>query len=327
MSEKNALLAPPPEVRAADARVAAVIIPCSSRKRLEPEAQARAVSLPSVPQSELETAWLDRLRSFVRPVAAGDLYSGRGALLGRQASRAASAPLYIASAGLGLVGAGVMVPAYGITAARRGEDSVSSRVLGRFDPGAWWSAVCKGPMSTTLEHLLGDAGRGITLVALTGPYAALLGPSLAGLPDALVASLRIFGWRLQQVLPPTLHGSIMGYDGRLEAALPGTQNDFAQRALTHFVDRVLPLGDGDRERHRRRVEESLSGLWAPRRVARPRASDAELLDWLSRPEQAGGGIGGLLRRVRDEGIACEQSRFSRLHAQARERTNEEWFRR
>ena len=306
----------------ASADVAAVVIPCSSRKRLEPNRLARAVSLPRGSQYELETAWLDRLVLLERPVAARDLYSGRGALLGRQAARATSAPLYIASAGLGLVGEDVMVPAYGITVARRGDDAIPPRTVGRFDPGAWWAAVCAGPISTTFEQVLAGGEGRIALVALTKPYAAMLADSLKSLPERAVADLRLFGWGLRDDLPASLHGSIMGYDARLEAALPGTRSDFAQRALTHFVANVLPLGASNRERHRDLVEQVLGSLKAPHYATRARASDAEILAWLRRPAQASGGIGRLLRCIRDEGIACEQSRFSRLHAQARQQRSE-----
>lgn len=310
-----------------DNLVSAVIIPCSSRKRSVPGFCARAVSLPRSSQTELETAWLLRLDSLDRACAASDLYGGRGALLGRRSASAAAAPLYIVSAGLGLVGATEMVPTYGMTVAPRGDDSISARIDGRFDPGAWWAAVCTGPVSTTLDHLLdGSEGR-LTLLALTRPYAAMLADSLARLREEVAAGLRIFGWRLQEVLTPALHGSVMGYDARLEAALPGTRNDFAQRALAHFVNVVLPIGARDREEHGRLVDGALAGLEAPRRAARPRASDAEILDWLGQPAQAGGGIGRLLRRVRDEGIACEQSRFARLHALARQEAHERGVRR
>ena len=304
------------------ADVAAVMIPCSSRKRLKPDLPARAVSLPRASQCELETAWLSRLNALERPVAARELYSGRGVLLGRQAARAASAPLYIASAGLGLVSDDAMVPAYSITVARRGDDAILSRAVGRFDPGAWWAAVCAGPISTTLEQVLASGEGRIALVALTKPYAAMLADSLMGLPERVVAGLRLFGWGLRDDLPAPLHGSIMGYDARLESTLPGTRSDFAQRALTHFVANVLPLGAGNRERHRDLVEQVLGSPKAPHYATRARASDAEILAWLRRPAQASGGIGRLLRCIRDEGIACEQFRFSRLHAQARQQRSE-----
>lgn len=172
-------------------------------------------------------------------------------------------------------------------------------------------------MSTTLEGMLAGSEGRLALVALSGPYAAMLAPSLAGLPKSLLVGLRLFGWRLQEVLPPALHGSIMGYDARLEATFPGTRNDFAQRAMAHFVEVVLPMAARGPDEHNRFVGGVLAGLEAPRRAARPRTSDAEILNWLGRPAQASGGIGRLLRRVRDEGIACEQSRFARLHARAR----------
>jgi hypothetical protein len=304
------------------ATVAAVIAPCSSRKRLESPTRARAVSFPISSQASLETAWLARVETFERVVAAQELYSGRGAALARRAAHKASASLYIVSAGLGLVAGSERVPAYGMTVTRRGDDSIPMRVAGRFDPSAWWSAVCSGPISTTLERVLTQSQGRITLLALTKPYAAMVGAALAALPEELAAGLRIFGWRLQDDLPASLHRSVMNYDARLEASLPGTRNDFAQRAMAHFVDVVLPMGGEDSEAHRRQIEVSLAGLIAPERVARPRATDDEILNWFGQAAQAGGGVGRLLRKIRDQGIACEQSRFARLHGQFRQRVKE-----
>lgn len=312
--------------RARDARpptrsvtIGAIVAPCSSRKRIRSPRQACAVSLPVAPQDKLETAWLAKLNTFERRVPARELYRGRGAGLARQCADKASAPLYIVSAGLGLVIGSENVPTYGVTVARRGDDSILKRVRGRFDPTAWWAAVCSGPFSTTFDRVLERSQDRITLLALTKPYAAMVAASLAALPEELAAGLRIFGWRLQDDLPASLHRFVMNYDARLEASLPGTRNDFAQRAMAHFVDVVLPMGGVDLETHRREIEISLAGLVAPERVARPRVSDDEILGWLGQPGQAGGGVGRLLRRIRDQGIACEQSRFARLHAQSRER--------
>jgi len=304
------------------ATVGAVIAPCSSRKRFESPTQARAVSLPISSQTTLETVWLTRVNTFKRVVAAQELYSGRGAALARRAAHKATASLYILSAGLGLVAGSERVPAYGMTVALRGDDSIAMRVTGRFDPSAWWSAVCSGPISTTLERVLIQSQGRLTLLALTKPYAAMVSGSLAALSEELATGLRVFGWRLQDNLPVSLHGSVMNYDARLEACLPGTRNDFAQRAMAHFVDVVLPMGGADSETHRRQIEVALTGFVAPERVARPRASDDEILSWLGQTAQAGGGVGCLLRRIRDQGIACEQSRFARLHAQSRQRMKE-----
>ena len=304
------------------ATIAAIIAPCSSRKRIQSPRQARAVSLPVALQKVLETAWLAKLKTFERLVPAQELYSGRAANLARQCANKTSAPLYIISAGLGLVIGSENVPTYGVTVARRGDDSIPMRVRGRFDPGAWWAAVCSGPFSTTFDRVLERSQDRITLLALTKPYAAMVAASLAALPEELATGLRVFGWRLQDDLPASLHRSVMNYDARLEASLPGTRNDFAQRAMAHFVGVVLPMGGADSETHRRQIEVALAGLVAPERVARLRASDNEILDWLGQPTQAGGGVGRLLRRIRDQGIACEQSRFARLHAQFRQRVKE-----
>lgn len=305
-----------------NAAIGAIIAPCSSRKKSKPTRSARAVSLRVAAQPAVETAWLEKLRTFERPISAQDLYSGRGAGIARLCAAKTSAPLYIVSAGLGLVAGSTKVPTYGVTVARRGDDSIPLRIKGRFDPVPWWAAVCSGPVSTSLQQVLSKARGRIALLALTKPYAGMLAGALAALPGDLTVGLRIFGWRLEEDLPKALHGSIMNYDARLDAVLPGTRNDFAQRAMAHFVDVVLPLGGADCETHRRQVESALKGFVAPERITRPRASDDDILEWLKRPEQAVGGVGQLLRRVRDLGIACEQARFARLYSRTRQRTEE-----
>ena len=304
--------------RDAPARVGAVIVPCSSRKTCAADPLARAVSLPYLPQTALETAWLQRVQSLDRRVTARALYGGRGASLGREASRLAMAPLFIVSAGLGLLEADQLVPSYGLTVADRGEESVSAKVSGRFDPSAWWSAVCSGPMSTSLERALAGLTGKVALLALTRPYAAMLGEELGRMPKDVVAGLRIFGWRVDEALPRTLHRYVMPYDDRLEAVLPGTRCDFAQRALVHFSREVLPLGQCGHQRHADVVKRALSSLTAPARTKRPRATDGEILAWLDAAFETATGVGRLLKRIRDDGIACEQARFTRLYRQAQD---------
>lgn len=294
---------------------AAVIVPCASRKLVPPINQARAVSLPHSAQSDLESAWLSRIRKLAPVRSAGTLYAGRGFRLAQQAAQTAGARLYIASAGLGLVALDRVVPSYGITVAGHGPDDVSARVTDRFDPVAWWGAVGMGPFATPLVDLFSGKGDGLVIVALTRPYAYMLGPTLAELPEEALTRLRIIGVRLDDFLPRGLRTFALPYDERLDAILPGTRADFPQRALMHFVTEGLPiLPHADAARHGEWVRAVLSHQDAPERVKRPRVSDQTIIAVIERHLDSVQGVGRLLRVLRDnEGIACEQARFTRLY--------------
>ncbi|RWL75145.1 MAG: hypothetical protein EOR69_32010 [Mesorhizobium sp.] len=297
---------------------AAVLVPCASRKRLQPDRNASAVSLHRSDQTDLETAWLQQLRKLPVACEATELYGGRGFQLARQASTIADAPLYIVSAGLGLVAAERPVPTYGLTVSGRGPESIAARVNGRFDAVSWWHAVNKGPYSTPLASIFKRNASQPVVIALSQPYARMLASSLDALTDADVARLRVIGVNLDTVLSSRFAPSLLPYDERLEAIMPGTRADFPQRALLHFASEGLAICPGaDASTHSGWVQSALAGRRAPARRQRPRLSDDDILALIKRHLPTMTGIGRLLRVLRNqEGVACEQARFSRLYRAA-----------
>ncbi len=291
-----------------------VIVPCTSRKAFKVPVESTAVSLPMLPQRGAETAWLKKLSSLSRTVRAVDLYSGRGMSLGREAAKLAGARLLIASAGLGIIDAEQMIAPYALTVATRGDDAITSRVEGRFDPGEWWLAVANGPMARSFSKVFEGARSGRLLVALSHPYARMLADALATIPLDARINLRLFGWRLDEVLPASLHPAIMPYDARLDTVLPGTRSDYPQRALLHFVRETCSTGlRGSSASDSSLVRDRLGRFEAPKRIARPRASDDQILDWLGTALEQDRSIARLLKLIRSSGVACEQARFSRLY--------------
>ena len=295
---------------------AAVLAPCASRKFIQPEPLATAVSLPKAAQSEVETAWIQVAADLPARRRASELYGGRGFGLAREAASRASAELYVISAGLGLVHSERAIPSYGVTVSDRGDQAIARRVVGRFDPASWWAAVSRGAHSENLASVA-RRHRGLLLVALTTPYAAMIGSELAALPSEALARMRLFGHALAAVLPASLTGSVMPYDARLDAAVPGTRTDFAQRALRHFCEHV-PLDDSlDAVGSAQEVRNLLASYQAPTAPVRPRRSDEEMVALIAGHLQHTTGIGRILRLVRDsDGLACEQARFSRLYGLA-----------
>ena len=304
----------------AHSSVAAVVTICANRKRVTPDAHTRAESLPLAPQSVVETAWLKALAGAAPQKRARELYAGRSFRLAAEAASLTKARLYIVSAGLGFLEGSRRVPSYGITVSRRCPDSVPDRVSGEFDAPAWFRAMLTGKFSSALSALAGRPGR--ILIALTRPYAEMIGESLAQLEPRALDRVRIFGAALAGSLPSGLCPMIAPYDGRLDRILPGTRVDFSQRALLHFVQLIAGSDPADRQADFARIERSLQEVpGPPNRVHRPRRSDDEILQLISAKLQFQVGIARILRALRDEeGVACEQARFSRLYRAALQRS-------
>ena len=290
---------------------AAIIVPCASRKCAPASEVAGAVMLPRGKQKDVESDWRRRVDELPAVCRADELYAGRGFKLARRAAASANAPLYVASAGLGLVAGDRRVPSYSITVANGMPDSVADRIIDGFDVSRWWGAVSRGPFSTAACDL--PEGPLPVVAALSRPYARMISAELGGVraPERW----RLIGTGLKAILPSMLHESVMPYDERLEGILPGTRADFPQRALVHFVDEVLRRDSmGDLAAHAAAVEAALSRAVAPERARRPRRGDSEIREAIRRRLGSETGIARLLRRLRDEdGIACEQARFGRLY--------------
>jgi hypothetical protein len=264
----------------------------------------------------VQSAWLKKIGTLSPETPARALYAGRGFGLAAQAATIAKAKLYILSAGLGLIAAPDLVPTYGLTVSDGYAESVAAKVSGEFDPAAWFSALLSGPYSEKWSDAIGRPGR--ILVALTRPYAEMVGSSLLESDPAVLPRLRIFGAALPTALPRALRPAVVPYDDRLDTILPGTRADFSQRALFHFVKFVAPKNVAqDREEDFAAVSASLKRAVVPDRIRRPRRTDEEILGLISARLQSEFGIARILRALREEeGVACEQSRFSRLYRTA-----------
>jgi len=296
--------------------VATIITTCSNRKKIRPRSGATAGSLPEGSQIDVLSAWFERLKTLPAEVRMDQLYAGRGFALAVRAAADSEAKLCVLSAGLGLVEASQRLPSYGLTVTRGYSDSLPEKISGEFNVTAWFSAILEGPYSRRWTDIFGQSGR--ILLALTHPYAQMIGASLLESSADALSRIRIFGARLAEVLPEALWPAIAPYDARLDAIIPGTRVDFSQRALFHFVNTVLPsAAASDRQSDFAMVEAALSDATAPERPRRPRRSDEDILQLIVARLETQSGIGRILHALRsEEGVACEQSRFSRLYRTA-----------
>ena len=208
----------------------------------------------------MQTAWIEKIRTAPTETVASDLYAGRGFGLAVEAAKIASGKLYILSAGLGLVAGDQQVPVYGLTVSGAHADSVSSRVTGKLDVASWFSAVLSSPYSEPWADVVSE-NSGRILVALTRPYARMVGQSLSKLEPQALARLRIFGASLASDLPASLHPALTPYDERLNAVFPGTCADFPN-ARCSILSGSVAIDTVTRE-----TDPPTLRLWRPRSMA------------------------------------------------------------
>lgn len=266
----------------------------------------------------MAVAWRERLAKAPKPWTAVNLYLGRGFADVTSAAKAADADLFIVSAGLGLVSATSQAPSYNLTVTPTAADCVLRKTSG--DARAWWAEI-----QNALHPAPSFAGEGLILAALSRPYLDMVADAWACWPKERLARLRLFSKESPVGFGEAFGRAWMPYDDRLDrfggGRYAGTQGDFAQRALRHFVE-VIGVDQKDACAHSNAVLTSLNGLTVAERPSRERHDDERLKmiihrDWTV----VGGRSGAMLRHLRDSlGVACEQSRFKMLfHAVARER--------
>ena len=244
-------------------------------------------------------------------MAAMHLYQGRSITDTAASAKALDAEWYVVSAGLGLVRSDRPIPAYECSIVAGTDLAHRLRAMGSCAP-QWWDALTQDAPAP-LSNLIASKP---TLLALPSSYLRLVQHDLANVSAASAHSLRIFTSTAgEQCLPDHLRICVMPYDSRLESidGYAGTQSDFAQRALRHFVE-VLQATDRPLEEARTIVTASLGGREHPMRPKGQRMSDEEILQTLELQWQRfAGSSARLLRYLRDEArISCEQKRFSRL---------------
>jgi hypothetical protein len=292
--------------------VAVIIAPCSAKKTVEPDDQLRANSLTVSPQGVVARWWNHRLTNVDHKMRAADLYAGTSFKRLSKIAEQTDAYLYVASAGLGLVASGRHVPSYDLSVSRDGEASVAARVSGTFDHARWWNSVSEGPFSTSLAQIGNHFSDGRILIALTSPYAHLLGEAIDALPARIRRRVRLFGLGITSVLPAGVHELVLPYDTRLDGITPGIKADFAHRALEHFAAASTRFrrASGDLGADHNWVNEQLAGHRPTVAPQRERVDDDELVKLVRKLFKETQSATAALRILRqDWGRACEYSRF------------------
>jgi hypothetical protein len=291
---------------------------CSGRKSVVGSTGLAAADLPRAAQPEIGKEWTERVRHAPQAAQAQMLYSGRAVKRMRRLAEDLAVPLYIASAGLGLVKGDEPIPSYDLSISPHNAAAVQKRVSGAFSAEAWWASVQRSPYARPVSDLLTGAATDLVLIAVSNAYVPLLAGDLSRLPDPQRGRLRLFA-PAEARYPESLRPYLMPYDARVDQLVPGSRVDFAQRACEHFIlgartERRFP---GSLEQQRAWVTASLTPL-APRVRAKREAVDDGRIRMLARSLAAQGlTYTSALNALRKKhGIACEQGRFRRLFLEA-----------
>jgi len=305
------------------ARDVIVITSCTNRKKKAGTVLALEGADTAASLFELARVWSRQVQATCRSEtqAAVELYAGRSITEAKRAAESISAPLYIVSAGHGLLHPDDRIPSYNVTATPATDNTLHQCLLrlGKV-PADWWQALIHAVgAQRSLTELVARSPGAIVLLAVPSAYLGLLARELGDLSESSLAQLRIItSPHGASTLPARLQSAVMPYDERLEglATFSGTRSDFPQRALRHFVSALeghsLPL-----ELARHRVSEAMATLVKPVLPERQRKTDEEITALLrGNWARFNGSATALLRFLRDEAlVACEQSRFRSLRQQ------------
>ena len=301
-----------------------LITTCTNRKRALVPPSLQASSLDQGPQDDVFREWRTRLAQNPSVDKASSIYCGRAFREAVKACEELSAPLWIISAGLGLLLEEQEIPAYSLTINPSGPDSILKKIQGdRFSPGRWWEEInlLRGS-SRPISRLVEDNPNALLLIAFSQSYARLVQADLLSLSDQHLRRVRLIGLALKPLLDPRLQDLVMPYDERFDGpdgSNIGTRSDFAQRAMRHFATELLPdSGRNEPQLHARLVMEFLSARTYRAIPVRKRLSDQEIIDLIIHDWPiCGGNCSNMLRAIRQHGVACEQSRFQKLYKSAK----------
>jgi hypothetical protein len=297
-----------------------VITNCSARKSQPISDLLQARSLPRGALKHVSQKWQARVEECELRHVAEALYQGRGFLEAKKAAGLAGTELHIISAGLGVVAASDLVPAYSLTVTRGHSDFIGARLLeDLFQPSLWWEAIsvakgCPHPLAKFLARTPDTT----FVVAMSPAYLSLMHADLNSLSDQERSRLRVIGPRSEDEVPHGLREMYIKFDNRLDgpsSEIRGTESDFPQRAGRFFVELLIANPrTRDVQSQRELVENKMKGWHARDSIRRRRLPEPELKKAVARVlRESGGYWSPALRRLRDElNIACEQKRFRKL---------------
>ena len=303
-----------------------VFVACTNRKSRKTRADLR---LRSVQRgfSERATSWIKRISRVVGEVPAADLYTGESWFVARELRSEFDGlcSLWALSAGFGLVHADDLLVPYSATLSTGHPDSVF-RSGDQIDPARakrwWWRSLSDwaGPAD-------GNRLRSIETVAAAHPdsalavcvgrgYLAAVSDDLARATTHLSDPQRLMVFSSGVCPDPRIADSWIHVPAKARQSLGGSLASLSVRAAKYILGLSQPtaLNAYSARSTLSALTRSLDEL---PQIRRHRQTDDEIVDWITAEALRSPGLTKTtaLRRLRDSGRACEQSRFGDLFAE------------
>ncbi|WP_328871466.1 hypothetical protein OHT76_15815 [Streptomyces sp. NBC_00287] len=261
---------------------------------------------------ERATLWKERVKSASHTHSLAELYRGDHWTQVRRLREAATeagfeADLWVASAGLGLQPVSVSAPSYAATFSNRHADSVATTAEGSCQ---WWGHLQEEAGRATLQEL---GKTGAVLMVLSEVYAKAMETELRAL--AMLGSEALLFGGVEEI------GGIQRVpaDAGLRRSLGGTLTSLNVRMATSWLRHCQ-----NSQLTSRTTSDSwkkwAAGESKPEQHHREPMTDDEVIVFIRQQTASQPGVSRtrLLRLLRDEGRACEQSRFAKLYVQTME---------
>ncbi len=303
-----------------------IVVTCTKRKTCPVDRELKLGSVNGSTVNQVCRRWIERLRSNSSSrVEAEFLYSGDQWKIAASLPQVAAmshmqARLWVCSAGYGLIPATASVQPYSATFSQRHPDSIRQRQVGE---GAgllsdWWSALAtwEGPAvgePRTLQTLVERDPKAPLIVVASPVYLAAMRADL----DAAV--IRLANSDLLTIISAgvtdigSLQRNVLPCDGRLQAVLGGALMSLNVRVARRLLESPVrwPLRCSQAATIFNALLQECPELV---RYDRSPMSDTEVREFIHQhlmldPSQR---HSPLLRRLRDDGNACEQKRFRAL---------------
>lgn len=299
---------------------------CTNRKKRSAPPILQARNLPVSSQERIFEAWRKRVLSWTERQAVTATYCGRGFTEALAAAHFTAQPLWIISAGLGLVAADEAIPPYDLTLSAISPNNIRTRIAPPpFCPALWWRQLNQlHEPARSLAGLVQTHPSATVVITLSSAYVELVTADLATLPPPALDRVRLVGPISDQGLSSVLRPLWMAYDSHFDgpdSPNPGTRADFPQRAARHFIEQIAVRDPrAPPMQHRTWVTEALALLKPVAIPRRRQLDDAAILALIAQCwNRANGSATRMLRLLRDEeGVACEQGRLARLFKQVKQ---------
>jgi hypothetical protein len=305
-----------------------IVVTCTSRKTRTPLVGLRLRDVHERTIEDRAQKWIDRLSgNGTSEVVASQLYCGEYWSVVRSLPALArdsgiTARIWVCSAGYGLISPESQICSYSATFSPYDRDSVTRGFdadLRRSAAQQWWHSIARwsGPKGSELRSLTAIARRypRVPLLVVASPdYLQALEQDLskvvAALSDSgllLIASAgtRTFGKLTEHLLP---------CDARLQSYLGGTRGSLNVRIAKRLLQ-YMGRGPISLELQKSRLRRLLSKQPPLEQYGRRVVTDGEVREFirLELNKNSGASRNLLLRKFRDSGRACEQSRFAGLY--------------